>query len=181
MKKLMLIFSFFLVLPFVFNFVSAECVSIGSGLLKDSNGNTIVQGYDQYGYNYQSHIFNGFADNYSRPSVPVTSGDKLIMKWSDSWLANVDCDGDEKLDRGLVDGEQTGEISRGWLTNHFIGDTNKYTDFIKIVWVGPGGTLWGQYKIIQEVWNDKSLEINGIYDKIKAPGFGLNEGWTIIP
>ncbi|HUV71927.1 MAG TPA: hypothetical protein VMW25_02875, partial [Clostridia bacterium] len=122
--------------------INSSCNTIESGLINDSAGNPITLGYDQYGYNYQAHMFNGYADNYSRPPVPVTSGDKLIMKWSDSWLSNVDCGGDGKLDRGLVDGV-VGGTSLGWLTNHYVGsyvdgneETQHYTDFVKIVWVG---------------------------------------------
>jgi hypothetical protein len=106
------------------------------------------------------------------------------MKWSDSWLANVDCNNDGKLDRGLVDGF-VGGISRGWLTNHYEGgyvdadgNTQHYTDFIKIVWVGPEGSLWGQYNVIEEVYNDSGSEDHGILSKNLAPGFGLNDQWT---
>jgi len=164
-----------------------ECATIQGGTIVDSVGNPLVSGYDQYGYNYQAHMFNGFADNYSRPAVLVTEGDKLIMKWSDPWLANVDCDGDGKLDRGLVNGESDG-ISKGWLTNHYVGSyvdgenvTQHYTDFIKIGWVGPEGDLWGQYTILEEVWNDPAADLNGLYSKLGSPGFGLNDHWTMIP
>ncbi len=108
------------------------------------------------------------------------------MKWSDSWLANVDCNSDGKLDRGLVDGVPSG-TSMGWLTNHVVGDytldgnVQNYTDFVKIVWTGPDSPLWGQYTIIQEVWNDPAGGLNGLYSKIGAPGFGLNDQWTTLP
>lgn len=47
-------------------------------------------------------MFNGLASNYSRPAVPKTEDtENLVMTWSDDWLANVDCNGDGKLDRGL--------------------------------------------------------------------------------
>lgn len=164
-----------------------SCATIKDGTIKDVNGNTITSGYDKYGYNYQSHMFNGYYGNYSRPAVPVTSGDKLIMKWSDAWIANVDCNHDGKLDRGLVDGVYTDGISKGWLTNQFNGsyvdengDTQHYTDFVKIVWTGPGSSLWGQYTIVQEVWNDPAAGLNGLYSKEGAPGFGLNNQWTIV-
>ncbi len=166
---------------------NATCATIQDGTIKDSAGNPIELGYDQYGYNYQAHIFNGYSGNYTRPAVPVTSGDKLIMKWSDAWLANVDCDGDDQLDRGLVDGIADG-ISKGWLTNHYEGtyidgngETQHYTDFIKIVWTGPNSPLWGQYTVIEEVLNDPAGGYNGLLSKIQAPGFGLNDQWTIIP
>lgn len=166
---------------------NSDCASIQSGTITDSNGNTLSTGFDKYGYNYQAHLFNGYVGNYSRPAVPVTSGDKLIMKWSDSWLANVDCNGDGKLDRGLVDGVVNG-TSMGWLTNDYVGSyvdangvTQHYTDFVKIVWVGPGGDLWGQYTILQEVYNDPAGGYNGLLSKLSAPGFGLNDQWTTLP
>lgn len=164
-----------------------ECTTISSGEIIDSNGNVIVEGFDKYGYNYQAHMFNGYYANYSRPETPVMEGDKLIMKWSDSWIANVDCNDDGKLDRGLVNGESTG-ISKGWLTNHFVGTysdsegTHHYTDFIKMGWVGPEeGDLWGQYTILEEVWNDPAAGLHGIYSKIANPGFGQNDQWTSLP
>ena len=163
----------------------SACATIQDGTITDSAGNPVVLGYDKWGYNYQAHMFNGYANNYPRPAVPVTSGDSLSMKWSDAWLANVDCNGDGKLDRGLVDGVVNG-TSMGWLTNHYNGsyvdgdgNDQKYTDFYKIVWVGPGGDLWGQYHVLQEVYNDTG---SGNYRfKDGAPGFGLNDHWTTTP
>lgn len=157
-----------------------DCATIKDGTITDTAGNPLESGYDKYGYNYQAHMFNGFYDNYSRPAVPVTSGDRLIMKWSDAWLANVDCNGDGKLDRGLTsyDEDPTG-TSMGWLTNHYYGDG--IVDFVKIVWTGPGSPLWGQYTIIQEVWNEPSADMNGLYEKIGVPGFGLYDHWTTLP
>ncbi|MDO8551859.1 MAG: hypothetical protein Q7S03_04260 [bacterium] len=108
------------------------------------------------------------------------------MKWSDSWLANVDCNGDGKLDRGLVDGV-VGGISLGWETNQVEGDYDSdgngsedahYTYFAKIVWVGSGGNLWGQYNVMEEVYNDPAGGYTGLLDKYGAPGFGLNDQWT---
>ncbi len=189
MKKILtIIISFVVLIVFAAGsaYAKESCATIKDGTITDSAGNPILSGYDKWGYNYQAHMFNGYYDNYSRPAVPVTTGDKLIMKWSDAWLANVDCDGDNKLDRGLVDGVVSG-ISMGWLTNHVVGSytdaygkTQNYTDFVKIVWTGPGSPLWGQYTIIQEVWNDPSAGYNGLFSKIGAPGFGLNDHWTTL-
>lgn len=99
------------------------------------------------------------------------------MKWSDAWISNLDCNHDGKLDRGLVDGQSDG-ISKGWLTNHYFGEG--VVDFVKIVWTGEG-PLWGQYTIVQEVWNDKGLDYNGLYSKENVHGFGQNDGWTSMP
>jgi hypothetical protein len=152
----------------------AQCAKIQSGTITDINGNVVITGYDQYGYNYQAHMFNGLYDNFARPTPPVTSGDvNLIMKWSDDWLANQDCNGDHKLDRGLnfKTGVSTG-TSMGWLTNHMegdcltsSGDSIHVTYFVKIVWVGPavispdpweGKRIWGVYAVIEEVGEDPS-------------------------
>ena len=169
------------------------CATISGGTITDSAGNLIGLGYDEFGYNYQAHTFNGTYDSSDRNidgTYWLDTGDyvddHLMMKWSDAWLANVDCNGDHKLDRGLVDGA-VGGTSLGWLTNHVVGDYDSdnngsqdahYTDFVKIVWVGTGGSLWGQYDIIQEVWNDPAGGLHGLYSKVGAPGFGLNDHWT---
>ena len=167
------------------------CATIAGGTIKDSAGNTIQLGYDQFGYNYQAHMFNGTYDSSDRTIDGTYWGDtgdyvddSLIMKWSDAWLANVDCDGDGKLDRGLgADGFATG-TSRGCLTNQNQGDytlngaVQHYTYFAKIVWVGPGGPLWGEYQIVLEITNDPAAGLHGVGTKVGAPGFGLNNAWT---
>ena len=168
-----------------------KCDTIKGGMITDSADNPIAVGFDEFGYNYQAHMFNGTYDSSDRTIDGLYWGatgdyvdDMLMMKWSDAWLANVDCDGDHKLDRGLVDGTVSG-ISMGWLTNHLNGDyfdgdgvEQHYTDFVKIVWVGDSGTLWGQYELIQEVYNDPAAGDTGLFTKIGAPGLGLNDQWT---
>ena len=167
------------------------CATIAGGTITDAKGNPVALGYDQYGYNYQAHIFVGTYDSSDRVLDGTYWGetgdfvdDSLIMKWSDAWLANVDCNGDGKLDRGLVDGV-VGGTSLGWLTNQNVGDyvdsdgaAQHYTYFAKIVWVGPGGHLWGEYDIVQEIVNDSGTGQHGLGTKIGAPGFGLNDSWT---
>ena len=178
----------------VLNAPKAACARIQDGSIKDSAGNPIVLGYDQYGYNYQAHMFNGTYDSVDRKldgkywgSTGDYVDDKLMMKWSDSWLANVDCDGDGKLDRGLENGV-SGGISKGWETNHVEGDyldaagvLQHYTWFVKIVWTGPGSPLWGQYTVIEEIYNDPAGGFHGVFDKIPSPGFGQNDHWTDLP
>ncbi len=161
-----------------------QCATIQSGTITDSAGNPLTVGFDQYGYNYQAHQFNGTYDSVDRNLDGTYWGqtgdfvdDRLSMKWSDDWLSNTDCDGDNELDRG------TDDISLGWETNHvegeyIDGDGNEqhYTYFVKIVGVGPGGSLWGQYEIIQENYNDPAGGM--IHWHEAAPGFGLNDHWT---
>ncbi len=177
-------------------FAADACRTIQSGQITDSYGNPLATGYDKWGYNYQAHIFNGLYQNYVRPMPPVTEGtENLVMKWSDEWLANKDCDGDGKLDRGLD--AKTGisdGISKGWCTNHFEGDYlgadgeyHHYTYSVKIVWVGPAPVvgadpwadkrIWGQYAVIEEVNNDPYAGFHGVTrDSLVNPaGLGY---WT---
>lgn len=171
-----------------------KCNTIQSGLIKDSNGNTITTGYDLYGYNYQAMMFNGYYGNYSKPPVPVVSGDKLIMKWNDAWLSNQDCDKDKQLDRHF--GYPTYRGSGAWCTNHQSGDYEDggvwyhWTYFIKIVaapldatidkgiWYGADGieigpVLWGDFAILQEIYNDSGTGEHGVLYKSPAgPGLG---------
>ncbi|MCX5822956.1 MAG: hypothetical protein NTY86_05470 [Deltaproteobacteria bacterium] len=163
---------------------AAQCAKIQSGSITDVNGNPITVGYDKYGYNYQAHIFNGLSENFSRPPEVVTVGtENLVMKWSDDWLANVDCNDDHKLDRGLNSktGTSTG-TSMGWVTNHYEGDyladptllyngtlifpggdgeLHHYTYFAKIVYdagaacsSGSSSCIWTLYTIVEEIQND---------------------------
>src|SRR5687768_9033323 len=102
MKKNLLSLFFVLAASFVLAApIFGNCVKIQSGLITDNAGNVIRTGFDQWGYNYQAHMFNGIYENFTRPSVPVTDGlVNLQMKWSDDWLSNLDCNADNKLDRG---------------------------------------------------------------------------------
>jgi len=125
-----------------------SCATIQSGTITDVNGNTISLGYDQWGYNYQAHMFNGFLGNAGRPTPPVTTGDRLMMTWNDAWLSNQDCGTqgldqgaftsslpDHKLDRHYLSSSYIG--SGAWLTNHASGqyEGNNYVF----------GSLTGQY------------------------------------
>jgi hypothetical protein len=108
------------------------CTTIKDGTILSSTGATVGMGYDMWGYNYQAHMFNGFYENYSRPEELATSGDKLMMKWNDAWLANQSCDGDNLLDRHF--GHPTYNNSGAWLTNHmtgtYDGDWNVVGDWV---------------------------------------------------
>jgi len=174
---------------------SKDCVTIQDGILKTSDGEVIVPGYDEYGYNYQAHQYVGYYDNYSRPADPVDEGDRLMMKWNDAWLSNKDCDKDGKLDRHYGFDSYIG--SGAWLTNHQSGtyeDVNgkivKWSYFCKIVavpadataidgiWYAADGTeigpvIWGAFAIIQEISNDPGTGDHGkLYLSPAGPGFG---------
>jgi len=181
---------------------TAVCVpvKIQSGGVMDSVGNSVTLGYDKYGYNYQAHMFNGLYDNYARPTNVVETGAvKLMMKWSDDWLANVSCTPDGKLARGYDAKARTFTgISQGWLTNHMEGDCETsdgdsvhVTYFVKIVYVGPapssgtdpwaGKRIWGVYAVIEEVGEDPTdgvcLAQRGLHrgSLVNPAGFGF---WT---
>jgi len=167
------------------------CTKIQSGTLLDSVGNPIALGFDQYGYNYQAHMFLGYYDNALRPAVPVDTGDTLVMKWNDAWLSNGDCNGDGKLDRpASYIGSGAWETNHMWGTYEQDGKTCTWDYFVKIVavpsdavpiggiWYTASGTeigpdIWGQFAIVQEVSNDLCAGQNGLLDKSSAgPGFG---------
>ncbi len=162
---------------------NSTCAKIQSGTIVDSAGQPIEVGFDMYGYNYQAHLFEGTYDSVDRKldgkywgQVGDYVDDALSMKWSDDWLSNVDCNGDHKLDRGLVNGTPTG-ISSGWLTNHANGyyiDGNgeqHYTYFVKIGYFGPDSPLWGSYDILEEVYNDPAGGYHGV-TIYSDPGLG---------
>jgi hypothetical protein len=172
-----------LIPSYLFAEPKSNCSTIQDGTITDSNGIPIVTGYDKWGYNYQAHMFNGYFDNYLRPENPVDSGDKLIMKWNDAWLSNKDCDGDGKLDRHFGFNSYIG--SGAWLTNHqsgtymMDGKEYKWTYFVKIVavpadayndkgvWYAADGTeigpeIWGEFAIVQEIYNDSGTGDHGI-------------------
>ena len=180
----------------------SDCVDIQGGTILDSAGNVIETGYDQFGYNYIAHKFNGTYDGSDRTldgtywgDVADYVDDKLAMKWNDAWLSNKDCDGDNKLDRHYDHPTYIG--SGAWLTNHVEGeyfdvDGNvcHYTYFVKIIavpsdavlvagiWhdvdgVEIGPEIWGQFATIQSVYNDPCGGSHGVeYLSPARPGLG---------
>ncbi len=162
---------------------NSTCRKIQSGEIVDSAGNPITVGYDQFGYNYQAHMFHGRYCDSDR----VLGGDScdvdLMMKWNDAWLANVDCDGDYSLDRHYPLPSYVG--SGAWLTNHMWGSweengtTCEWDYFVKIVAMRdsdgcPEGSppIWGQFCVIQRVYNSPCEGAGGIELLITPAGFG---------
>lgn len=174
------------------------CTKIQDGVLLSSAGDLLETGYDQWGYNYQAHMFNGgYCDAYRDASWCQPYADvELIMKWNEAWLANVDCDDDGLLDRHYGFDSYIG--SGAWLTNHqkgsyeIDGQTCGWEYFVKIVAApsdaelvdgilyGADGTeigpvIWGQFAIIQQVYNDPCGGATGLeYLSPDHAGFG---GW----
>ena len=156
-----------------------DCTTIQDGVLTYSEdhylyGEPIPTGYNQYGYNYQGHMFKGFYANVYLGSdgFPPYEGEseiyldenpgvatkwywpsrdvRLLMKWNDAWLSNKDCDGDGKLDRHYGYPSYIG--SGAWETNHQSGedideDGNvcKWNYFVKIVAAPDDATSDGSY------------------------------------
>lgn len=165
---------------------ATKCTTIQSGTLLASDGSVIKTGFDEWGYNYQAHMFNGgYCDAYRNAAwCQGYKDDNLIMKWNDAWLSNQDCDGDGLLDRHY--GFPSYRGSGAWLTNHQSGEyvdadgkVCKWTYFIKIVaapldatlsggkWFNAAGveigtSIWGEFAIIQEVSNDPCAGIHGV-------------------
>jgi hypothetical protein len=140
----------------------AGCATIQQGIIQYSAGHYLAGmplevGYDDFGYNYQGHMFKGsYANVYlGGAGYPPYTGDdegylaenpgvvshwawpyreiQLLMKWNDPWLSNKDCDGDGKLDRHY--GFATYIGSGAWETNHMKGGSGKdsWTYFTKII------------------------------------------------
>jgi len=166
-------------------FAGDKCTTIQSGTLLASDDSIITVGYDQWGYNYQAHMFNGgYCDAYRDAGwCQDYKEDNLIMKWNDAWLSKTDCDDDGKLDRHLGFASYIG--SGAWLTNHQSGEymmgeeVCTWDYFVKIIapaadaaltgdiWytvdgVEIGPEIWGDFAIIQEVFNDPCAGAEGI-------------------
>ena len=74
--------------------LGVDCATIQGGTITASTGEVLTTGYDQFGYNYEAHMFNGLYADYRRGlPVPDDDGSDLIMKWNDAWMSNKDCDG----------------------------------------------------------------------------------------
>lgn len=171
------------------------CATIQDGVICASTGELLTTGYDEFGYNYQAHMFNGRYCDYDRVVGGGSCEVHLSMKWNDAWLSNKDCDEDGKLDRHFGFGSYIG--SGAWLTNHqsgtYVGEDgkeHKWTYFVKFVaapedayvddgiWYTADGTeigpvIWGAFATIQEVENDPGAEVHGIqYLSPAGPGFG---------
>jgi len=174
---------------------NSGCATIQDGTILDTVGNVITFGYDEFGYNYQSHIFNGRYCDCDRVIGGPYCDVNLVMKWNDAWLSNKDCDGDGLLDRPDDNGG-TYIGSGAWCTNHQSGEYEvdgkkcKWTYFVKIVAVPEGAykdgsfwytandiqigeVIWGAFAIVQQVENDACADLHGIkYLSPVGPGFG---------
>jgi len=170
------------------------CDTIQSGLIKNSLGEVITTGFDDWGYNYEAHLFNGlYCESYRNAAWCQPYADvNLVMKWNEAWLGNKDCDFNHILDRHFGYNSYIG--SGAWLTNHQSGkvDVNgkmrQWTYFSKIVAMEVGDTIsggnvyrgstlvgqsiWNEFIVTEEVYNDPSAGAHGILYKGLNPGLG---------
>ncbi|MBE0652107.1 MAG: hypothetical protein IH595_14865 [Bacteroidales bacterium] len=160
-----------------------NCSTIQSGTIFYSASHyygavPIKTGYDDYGYNYQAHMFSGsYANAYlggygfppykgddatyiaQNPTIVNQAyawfwnyrKDNLVMKWNDAWLSNKDCDGDGKLDRHF--GFESYVGSGAWETNHMWGTYKN----------GKGKTChWDDFVKVEAVPSNATLT-NGVW------------------
>ncbi|KKS65339.1 MAG: hypothetical protein UV40_C0021G0042 [Parcubacteria group bacterium GW2011_GWA1_42_7] len=116
--------------------------------------NTGDNGFDQFGYNYNTGIFVGKADGVDRIldgkvwGDPTYANDKLVMKYSRAWV-EARFNGGEWTPQAWCSNEWNGSFPSG------SGEVWHY----KIIWVGmglenspywrPGGyPIWGQFEVI---------------------------------
>jgi hypothetical protein len=115
--------SWLLALPILTLAANAEahfnrCARIVGGTILTSEGEPVTLGFDEWGYNYQAKLFHGsYCDSLRGAECSEEYADvELTMKWNDAWLDNVDCDGDQLLDRPT-----SYRGSGAWLTNQMDG------------------------------------------------------------
>ncbi len=163
---------------------NVQCTTIQDGTLYGSDGSQLQIGYNEWGYNYQAHMFNGMYCDYHpiyRPGgayhdwcIENYGNDRLMMKWNDIWLSNKDCTGDGLLDRHYGYGSYRG--SGSWTTNHMSGiyeedgESCSWNYFVKIIaapidaqnvggiWYLPDGTELGE-----SIWGSFAI-IQSIYN-----------------
>ena len=173
---------------------SDACTTIQDGTLLDVLDGAITTGYDEFGYNYQAHLFNGRYCDSDRVVGGPYCDVGLVMKWNDAWLSNKSCDNDAYLDRHFGSNSYSG--SGAWVTNHMSGEcvlngeTRKWTYFVKIVaapegaykdggiWYAADGAeiglvIWTDFAVIQRISNDPCYDEHGVlYLSPVGPGFG---------
>lgn len=174
---------------------AGQCVTIQDRTLYGSDGSLLTLGFNEWGYNYQGHLFNGmYCDSYRDAAWCQEWKDvKLAMKWNDAWLSNKDRNRDGLLDRYFGYASYIG--SGAWLTNHQSGEyeqdgkTCNWNYFVKIVaapadayvkdgfWytaddVEIGKVIWGAFAITQQIENDDCAGLHGL-QYVSPAGAGL--------
>lgn len=122
-------------------------------------------GFDEFGYNYNARLFNGWYGYYDRNItggwVPGTGDAWLVMKWSENWLPMAN------------------EPVGAWCTNHFTWYSNDYDEATwygwstRLEWNETAGIPNAEYKVeeflkVMKVGDDPvewaRYEAGGAYD-----------------
>jgi len=164
------------------------CATIKDGSIVDGAGDPVVIGYNDWGYNYQAHMFNSMWCDYHptyRPGganhdwcVNNMADVELMMKWSDTWLSNKDCNGDNKLDRGYScnpDNPTSSACPGAWLTNH---ERGSYKSLVGdwVISVDYGGTKYNHDMEITE--QNTEFNLSGIGHYPAGGPYTIN--WTLV-
>jgi hypothetical protein len=98
-----------------------RCATIQGGTIHTTDGEPVTLGFDEWGYNYQAHLFIGEYCDAKRGAEcdEAYAGVGLVMTWNEAWIGSRDCDGDGLLDRHFGYPSYIGSGAR--LTNHMTG------------------------------------------------------------
>ncbi len=143
-------------------------------------------GFNQYGYNYGTRIFNGTYLSWCeaggttaaacQTELGVYANDHLVMKWNAQWDAcNANGYNDPAYCLGAWDdNELNGKVPGG------SGEIWHY----KVIWVGsagsnspywlPGGySIWGNYEVVMDQGSDPNIGSGHMWNALATPnGYG---------
>lgn len=158
-----------------------KCEKIKDGTIFNSDGEVIETGFDDWGYNYQAHMFVGsYCDAYNDADWCQEYVDIILyMKWNDAWISNKDCDGDGALDRhyghdtyigsgarltNLQKGtyiDDNGDLQR-WMRYYLIKAAPSNARLEDGIWYKPNGRVlgpevWGEFIIVRNIFRDTGI------------------------
>jgi len=99
-----------------------------------------ANGFDEWGYNYNARVFNGWYGYYDRSNdgwVSGTGDARLVMKWSKDWTPMAD------------------EPVGAWCTNHWTWYSNDFEESTwygfntRVAWTDPGVIPSATYRIVE--------------------------------
>ena len=161
-----------------------ECITIQDRMLLTVDNELIKTGIDEWGYNYQDHVFDGgYCDAYHDADWCYSYKNvDYIMKWNDAWLSNKDCNNDGLLDESYIgSGAQVTSRQSGKVKVN--GELREWIYFVRIIaapsdahkkdghWFAVDGkeigpVIWRSFAVIQEVYNDPLGEHDIFYHRV---------------
>jgi hypothetical protein len=153
------------------------CEQIESGTLLRSDGQPVVSGSDERGYDYEQRKFDGaYCQTLANPDVCDYQDVWLTMLWNEAWISSQDCDGDHYLDRhsGFASyrgsGAELTNIMRGtmleneqaceWHYVYWISAAPLDAQLTNGVWYKSDGTLLGS-----QIWTDFAI-VGTLYEEV---------------